>query len=264
VFLVLIAWSNEARFGTIFKTGYHLQFQSVSELFANPLLRGMRDLLLNGEVGLLVFVPWLLVLPFIWRFVWAHHRTEAILVLGVALTNYVFFAKYTAWRGGLSFGPRLLVPTIPFLVVPLAVLFDQKREIRKSAVWRATVALVACGFAIALATAPYPFSRYYSLRREAREQGRGQEFWVGRPLFKVPVDVPKLFLPPGNDPADVRDQRYLMSYENGVNLVKPDCWILKAALQGIPVALLLIVTIALLSAFAWGIRRAYLPDKVPV
>ena len=259
VFVALIAWSNMARFGSVFKTGYHLQFQSVTELFANPILRGMRDLLFNGEVGLLIFVPWLIALPFLWRFIWRQHRREAILVLGIVFTNYAFFAKYAGWRGGLSFGPRLLLPTIPFLVAPLAVLFDQKPELRKTMLWRATVALIVCSFAIALATSPYPFARYYNLRREAREQGRGQELWVGKPLLKVAVDVPKLFLPPGGDPADDRDRQYLMSFENGVNLVKPDFWILKAALLGISKVLLGILVFGLLSAFGWGLWRVYTP-----
>jgi hypothetical protein len=259
VFVLFIVWSNVHRFGSIFKTGYHLQFRSVGELFSNPLLGGMVDLLFDGEVGLLVFVPWVVALPFLWRFFRAGHKKEAILVLSIAVTNYIFFAKYKAWRGGLSYGPRLLVPTIPFLAFPLAVLFDQKKEIRKTARWRFTTALIACALMIGVVTAPYPFARYYNLRREAREHGRGNEWWIRRPVLKAFVEFPKWFCPPSDNATDVRDRQYLMSFPNGINLVKPDFWILKASLLGISNGLLGVVAIGLLCAFGWGMWKVYLP-----
>jgi hypothetical protein len=123
--------------------------------------------------------------------------------------------------------------------------------------------LIAGSFFIAVATAPYPFSRYYTLRTEARDQGRGYEWWIGRPLGKVAVDLPKLFVTTPSEPADIRDRNYLMSFPNGVNLLMPDFWILKASMLGIPAALLGVAATGLLGLFCWGIWKAFRPFALP-
>jgi hypothetical protein len=61
----------------------------------------------------------------------------------------------------------------------------------------------------------------------------------------------------------VRDRNYLMSFPNGVNMLKPDFWILKASMLGIPAALLGIVAIGLLGLFCWGLWKTFQPVAAP-
>jgi hypothetical protein len=42
----------------------------------------------------------------------------------------VYYASWWAWYGGWSWGPRFLVPTLPFLVLPLGALLLERRWAR--------------------------------------------------------------------------------------------------------------------------------------
>jgi hypothetical protein len=75
----LIALSNQIRFGSIFKTGYHLYYHNFASILSNPLFYGIKSLLVNGEVGILYYVRWIFLIPFIWRPFWRGYKNEAIL-----------------------------------------------------------------------------------------------------------------------------------------------------------------------------------------
>lgn len=165
----LIAWANFARFGSPLKTGYHLVYPSLSALLSNPLLAGMRDLILSPEIGLLFFAPWfLLALVWIPRFSKAHPG-EAVLCVGVFVISLLFFAKYESWHGGWVAGPRFLLPALPFLVLPLAFQFEEVRMSHSGPAAHPThrgfkpllIGLVAFAFLTQLAGLPYPDERYY-------------------------------------------------------------------------------------------------------
>jgi hypothetical protein len=123
--------------------------------FSTPLLKGLFGLLLSPGVGLFVYTPVLLmsILGFP-RFV-RQWRVEGALILALFAVRVVFFARYWAWDGGATWGPRFLVPLIPLLLVPLAFLpRDRRIEI-------ATIALAAVGVAIQLLGQLVPYGLYY-------------------------------------------------------------------------------------------------------
>jgi hypothetical protein len=166
----LIAWTNYARFGSIFKTGYHVAFPTLSFTFSNPLFLGMRELLFHGEVGLLLFAPWV-VLAFVCFPKFLHlHLPESVLSGAIFLINFVFYAKFYTWHGGWAGGPRYLLPTLPFLIMAIAPTLQavQRRAVIKGnkkfwALQRSMVILLlAAGFIIQAVTVAYPRDRYYA------------------------------------------------------------------------------------------------------
>jgi hypothetical protein len=255
VFLLLIAWANWARFGSIFKTGYQLRYPSLHLLLSHPLLDGMRSLLVNGEVGILPFMPWLLALPFLWARTWRRYRSEAILVLVANLINYLFFSKYIDWHGGNSLGPRLLLTTVPLLVLPLAVLFDKGRSALRSWTGCVAVGLVGLSFLVQLVTAPYPFNRYYLQMFASQMNGR-REWWFGNIIARAVSDLPELFSRVIQSSLSDPLSRYIQSLPNPVNLQRPDLWFLKASLSGVPIAVVSLIAIALL-LLGFGIHSVY-------
>jgi NADH:ubiquinone oxidoreductase subunit 6 (subunit J) len=212
----------------------------------------MKELLFNNEVGVLIFVPWVVMVPFLWRRFWSRSRNEAVLVLGMVLINYLFFAKYVAWHGGWSVGPRMLNAVFPFLILPVAMLFDKGAESLRSWAGRMTVALISLACLIQMLLMPYPGSRYYTMEVYNQQHSMTQ-WWSGKPLLEAAAALPELLLGKGdqsNNPA----HQYLLTFPNPVNQIRADLWLLKAPLLGVPHFVAYFLTALLLILFVLGMR----------
>lgn len=103
---------NWARFGSAFETGYG----SEAGEWTTPPLQGALGLLVSPGRGLLVYTPVVLLglstLPRLLR--------RSTLVGGVAALSLplliALYCRWWMWEGGWCWGPRFLLPAIPFLV----------------------------------------------------------------------------------------------------------------------------------------------------
>lgn len=109
--LSFLMWYNNLRFGSLLVAGYHGQG------FHTPLDLGLKGLLLSPGRGLFVYSP--LALPGVVGLVYMYVRRQAFAVLGalLILPRLILFAKWGAWAGGLCWGPRFLMPSLPVLIV---------------------------------------------------------------------------------------------------------------------------------------------------
>ena len=129
--LVLLGY-NLLAFGSPWDMGYFhhatAQFAEVHNA-GNPLGLGSpdwaraRDLLWGGHRGLLFYAPIVaLAVPgwavLVSRRLWGMALVSASVVAAVFLVNL----SYPEWTGGWSTGPRLLVPLLPFAMLPVAAL----------------------------------------------------------------------------------------------------------------------------------------------
>jgi hypothetical protein len=109
---------NALRFGSPLATGY-----APRDLpFSGPVMMGLWGLLISPHTGMLFYDPLLfaglLALPLM---VWRRPR-EALFPLGLFGGSLLFYAAYHAWSGESAWGPRYLVPALPYLLVPLLLL----------------------------------------------------------------------------------------------------------------------------------------------
>ncbi|NJN16334.1 MAG: hypothetical protein HC822_08695 [Oscillochloris sp.] len=127
--LLLIAWYNLARFGTIFASGY----ASETGLFTTPLLEGLLGLAISPGKGVFWYAPALLLaFPGSLAF-WRRGRRDLV-ILGWALflSHMLLYARWGEWEGGGVWGPRFLLPVIaPLLLLGAGVAALEMRRLRR-------------------------------------------------------------------------------------------------------------------------------------
>jgi hypothetical protein len=127
---------NWIAFGSPWEMGYFhedlQQFQLVHNAknrlgLLNPDWSRARPLLWGGYRGLFFYAP-ILMLAIPGWIVLAVRRQWELLLLTVAVCAAMFLVNlsYPEWTGGWSTGPRLLVPMIPFAMIPVAAVMGIK------------------------------------------------------------------------------------------------------------------------------------------
>jgi len=134
--LVAIGVYNYARFGSPLQSGYPSW-----EKFDTPLLIGLWGLLLSPEKGLVFYSPVLLLFPFSFFAFFKRNRAEAMLALALFIIYCVTYAQWHDWGGGVCWGPRFLVPLIPFLMITTAPTIEALLAQRSSLTTLAFLAL---------------------------------------------------------------------------------------------------------------------------
>jgi hypothetical protein len=129
---ILLGLYNYWSFGKFFVSSEQLYLHSAS-LFGNftyPVDQGLLLNLLTPMRGLFLFSPVLLL--GVWGF-WKMLRDssidrEALLILSVFLGILMLYSAWYDPTGGLSFGPRLIVSSIPFLLIPAGFVISKARD----------------------------------------------------------------------------------------------------------------------------------------
>jgi len=121
--VLLTLYYNHVRFGNIWDTGY---LRDNTAAFG-PVSTGLLGLAVSPGRSLFLFAPvtalGLAALPALWR----RDRATALLLGGTAAVFTLFYASQLYWDADRSYGPRYLVPILPFLCLPLTPWFDLPR-----------------------------------------------------------------------------------------------------------------------------------------
>jgi len=119
--LALWGWYNVARFGSVFSLGY-----KNDPGFTHSFVDGLIGLLVSPGKGIIWFAPVLILT--LWSIRGAYRRWPILAVLAIVLicSRFLFYAAWWKWDGGLSFGPRFIVPALPAFVIPMTALVIER------------------------------------------------------------------------------------------------------------------------------------------
>ena len=121
-FGLAMAGYNWVRFRSLAERGY------AGEGFTGNLLEGLYGLLLSPGKSVFLYVPLLLALPWAARPFARRFRAEATLAGMLAAITLAQSALWWIWWAGWGWGPRFLVPLMPFLVLMLGVLVEPRTK----------------------------------------------------------------------------------------------------------------------------------------
>jgi hypothetical protein len=116
--LAVVVAYNEIRYGSPLQTTY--QGLPAGTAWSHPFWPGFTGLLVSPGRGLLVYAPVVLVVVLCWRPVWRRSPVLALACAALVVDRLVVYPFWHAWPGGVTWGPRFLVPALP-AVAPFVV-----------------------------------------------------------------------------------------------------------------------------------------------
>jgi hypothetical protein len=154
---------NTLAFGSPLHVGYGVADSPIGQLHAGffgltgPTWWRLREILTGSYRGLLPLSPLIAVTPIgLVLLARMPSRGRSVLVAAAVATFYLLFnASYYYWEGGWAYGPRQMMPALPFLAIGLAPLWDTWKRwgrVVLSAAWLWGAALTL----IAVSTTPQP------------------------------------------------------------------------------------------------------------
>jgi hypothetical protein len=116
-------------------------------------------LLLSPHWGVVFFAPICVYAAACWPAFLRSYRREALVLAGLVVINYVFFANWLVWSGGYCFGPRFLTPVLPFFCV--AMVASGRDFFRLASPARSLVLGLVLGSMALNGLALFPYSKYW-------------------------------------------------------------------------------------------------------
>ena len=134
--LAFVAFYNWSCFGSPLSTGYEYSAFKDSIHFNNPIQEGLYHLTFSSWRGLFFYNP-VLLLSFLGAVLaWKRGlKAEALVFSSAPIALLLAVARYSYFWGGLCYGPRHLVSSIPMLSLLLAPVLEEARELSKRSVF---------------------------------------------------------------------------------------------------------------------------------
>ncbi len=147
--LMLIMIYNYLRFGGPLETGY--------EKISGRFLLGFFGILFSPGKSLFLFNPLTLFGCLAFIFFLREQRKTALLFGWLIVSHLVLFSFWHSWQGGMSWGPRLMLVVLPYLILPIGFLLREHKQAVKIPVLLALVV----GILIQLPSVTVNVARYY-------------------------------------------------------------------------------------------------------
>lgn len=170
---ILFFVSNAHRFGSPFDFGYSHWAREARPLSGDPWV-GALGLIFDAQHGALIAYPILLGALWRWGAFWKRFRPEAVFIAALAVITLMVNAFFVNWAGHFSSGPRYLLPVLPLVSLPFALILDDIGRLEEPVrrVVAAITGLVLLFLSLQqLALQSMPFYFQYEVRDAVRKTG---------------------------------------------------------------------------------------------
>jgi hypothetical protein len=116
---------NYLRFDSFTEFGYG----SFSSLEMHDGWRGLVGLIISPGAGLVFFFPLAILLPWGFKYLTNQNKGLAILFAYIIIINWIYVGTLSfdfepfSWSGGVAWGPRYLIPILPFIALAIGSVF---------------------------------------------------------------------------------------------------------------------------------------------
>ncbi len=157
LFILIILWYNFYRYGSIFKTGYEVDFHDSHQI--KVFWTGLWGLTFGAGKGIVWYNPilWAAVPGFYYLF--RKNRNMGFWISGIFLIHLLLYSGWACWEGGWCWGPRNLIPAIPFLFIPILFLLKGLTH-QKRVVWDSLLVLGFVGLGVQFLGMVFPYGSY--------------------------------------------------------------------------------------------------------
>jgi hypothetical protein len=142
---------NYLRFGSFTEFGYGY----FASLATHDGWKGLIGLLISPGAGLLFYFPIAILLPLGTWYMYKEHKALFLLSVYIIILNWLdvgtlsFGFEPFAWSGAIAWGPRYLIPVLPFMIIIIGNIFTHLKK--RLSLKISIVVLCAAGFVINLA-----------------------------------------------------------------------------------------------------------------
>jgi hypothetical protein len=190
-FIILIFWYNYYRFGSIFETGYSLiAARTGLDFFAGTsLLTGLKGFLISPGKGFFYYSPVAILFFFSIKSFIKKHAGLAICFICLMMSYLLFLSRNVYWHGDWAWGPRYLLAITPFMVIPIAGLFDSDKWL-KNYFRRVIYFIFSVSLIVQVAAVSVDFQKYFITLRHYEKVEFTVAYGEGvQPIVVPPSDI---------------------------------------------------------------------------
>ncbi len=162
VLFIIMAY-NYIRFADPLETGY--------EKFSGQFLVGFFGLLFSPGKSLFLFNPLTLLGCLSFGLCFRAQRKTALLFGWLIISHLLLFSFWGSWEGGMSWGPRLMLLVVPYLILPIGFLLQEYKQVVRVPI----IVILVAGVLVQLPSVTVNIARYYyEMSRDFGSLGRDQ------------------------------------------------------------------------------------------
>jgi hypothetical protein len=151
--LFFMGVTNYVRFGSFTDFGYG--YQQLPSQHAGRI--GLIGLLASPQIGLIFYFPISILAPLAFKYMYKKDKGIFFLSIYVFMATWLYFgtlsyAEPVSWTGGVGWGPRYLIVTLPFIAIVTGTLLNMKKSYlrRRSVLKLSIIILSVAGFYVNL------------------------------------------------------------------------------------------------------------------